>query len=837
MKKLLLLTAGLGLAAAPTPGHRAAAQVALDPTFAPNAVYAPGGVFSIVEQPNGQRVVSGIYGRVNGTAATSLSRFSPTGILDAAFQQNVGAASGAFRVRLLANGQLLLTSSFGALTVGGLTRETLLRVNPDGTADTTFNPGTGPVSGSFTGFVDDFLPLPNGQLIAGGLFDAFNGTPAGGLVRLTATGAVDPTFSAGLGVGQNGDVEAIVALPNGQLLVGGDFDTYNGVACNGLVRVNPNGTLDPTFTAGLSPNSEVTNLVVQPNGSILAAGDLEIAGTVDGRGIVRLLPTGTLDQGFTPPAGLTAGTVAARYVGDAMQLQPDGKIVFLSRSGPGVSGYGRVARLNPNGTLDPTFQAGPGPDSRPRTITLLANGNVLTGGSFTDFNGTYDRSLVELTSAGALNPTFQPVLQINGSVASVVRQPDGKLLAGGNFSEINGQPVRRLARFLASGAPDASFAAGNALAASVVALALQPDGRVLMATTFGVQRLLTTGGADNSFTTFNIFSPTSLVLQPDGRVLVAGNQPLSNGAPLIRLLPDGSPDASFAPATSSGGARLRRVAALALQPDGRVLAAGTVQPGGGQADVATVQRLSATGAVDPSFVGLAFDNITFSPFSAVALQPDGKLLVAGNFGGYGGTPRPNLLRLNPNGALDAGFVPPTITGFVSTVLVQPNSRVLLGGSFTGAGLPANLARLLATGPADASFGPTAVPNGSVRALLVQPNGAIVVGGSFSTLGGLSAQALARITAPNVLAMRAPGAVAARTEVWPVPARTNLTVAPDASARPQALDLLDLLGRTVRHQALTSAAPVTLPVADLPAGTYLLRVSYAEGFVARRIQVQ
>ena len=132
---------------------------------------------------------------------------------------------------------------------------------------------------------------------------------------------------------------------------------------------------------------------------------------------------------------------------------------------------------------------------------------------------------------------------------------------------------------------------------------------------------------------------------------------------------------------------------------------------------------------------------------------------------------------------------------------------------------------------------TAVPNLSVTSVLVQPDGKIVAGGSFTTISGQAAQVLVRLTAANVLHVTAPAAVADRTAAWPVPAHTTLTVAPDASAHPQALDLLDVLGRAVRHQELNSAAPATLVLEYLPVGTYLLRVTYAEGTVTRRVQVQ
>ena len=221
----------------------------------------------------------------------------------------------------------------------------------------------------------------------------------------------------------------------------------------------------------------------------------------------------------------------------------------------------------------------------------------------------------------------------------------------------------------------------------------------------------------------------------------------------------------------------------------------------------------------------------------MAVQPDGKVLVGGQFTAVAGTARANIARLNADGTHDTGFTPPTLNGTVNKVVLQPNGRILLGGSFGGSGLPNNLARLLPSGAADASYAGTAVPGGTVRALLVQPDGNLMVGGTFATVAGQPYMSLARITASNVLHVAAPQAVADRTAAWPVPAHATLTVAPDASARPQTVELLDLLGRPVLRQALSGAAPAVLPLETLRAGTYLLRVSYAEGDVVRRIQVQ
>ena len=812
---------------------------ALDPSFAPTRVYAPGTVFSAVEQADSKRVVAGSFTRVNGAAAAGLSRFNADGTLDAAFQQRVGPGPAPYRIRKAANGQFLLSSFYltGTITAGGITRQEPLRLNADGTGDAAFNAGTGAkigtAVGSGGGYVDDMLPLPGGQTVVVGYFDHFNGSAAPDIVRLTATGAVDPGFSAGQGVDVNAGEEVFTAVPlaNGQLLIGGYFTTYDGHACNGLARLNANGGFDAAFGQVLGANSEVDNVLVQPDGKLLVAGSLQMG--ANSIALIRLLPTGAVDPAFAAPAALQG---VASFTGDALQLQPDGKILFLSSSAG--AGAPRVGRLNADGTPDATFQAGPGPNTRPNTLALLAGGQVLVGGSFTNFSGVLDRPLVQLTSAGTVDAAFQPVVQAPGAVAALVRQPDGKLVAGGNFSEINGQAVRRLARFTAAGALDPAFALPNP-DENVADLALQPDGRLLAASAGSLRRYLPTGAFDSGF------APatgrfTRILLQPDGRVLAGGNGLTSAGgfraSGLLRLLPDGTHDASFAPSANTPGSFML-VQTMALQPNGQVLVAGTVRAASGGIDPQTVQRLNANGALDASFTGSEFGGTNYSfGLNSLAVQPDGKAVVGGFFTSYGPTALTGLARLNADGTLDAGFAPPALAGAVNTVLLQPNNRLLLGGAFSGPGLPNNLARLLPTGAADASFGAGAAPDGPVNALLVQPDGALVLGGGFAAVGGQAAQALARLTGANALAVAAPRAVADRTAAWPVPAHTVLHVAPDAAAHPRFVDVLDVLGRSVLHQRL-DAAPASLRVEGLPAGAYLLRVTYAEGLVVRRIQVE
>jgi uncharacterized delta-60 repeat protein len=840
LKHLLLLS--LSLLAAPLLCQPAAAQ-ALDPTFAPpTSLYKPGGVYSMAaQQADGKRVVAGYFSRVNNTAVGTLARLDANGALDATFAQNVGVARDAFRVRALPNGQYMVSGYYGgAVTAGGLTRQALLRLNANGTADATFDAGTGAVNTTSGILLNTFVGQPDGKLVVGGSFTGFSGQNTGSLVRLTSTGAPDAAFNANLGTGLDGTVRTVAVQADGKLVVGGNFATLNGRAAQSLVRLHADGTRDASFTAALSPAADVGEVLVQPDGKLLVTGSLgSSAGLVS---LVRLTATGSLDTGFTPP--VYQSSFVGIYYDTIMQLQPDGKLLLF---GPfAATGEATVVRLNANGTTDNTFTMSKGLSSLPFSIGLQRDGSLWVGGYFDVFNGQ-EEALSRLTSTGAADATFTPKIQAAGSVAAVVRQADGQLILGGDFTELNGVAVHRMARLSATGTLDVAFSTATAAVpdGQVAALALQPDGKLLVGARNGMRRLLPTGSPDASYGTFAATANISaLALQPDGKVLALGyfnSVPGSNDPQyLTRLTAGGDFDASFRlSATNAPGATIF-LTALALQPDGKVLVGGSFMPATGNA-VSRVVRYESTGTVDASFSSPPFDfpasfGGRLAEFNALALQPDGKVLVGGNFATVGGAAHPYLARLNATGQLDATFTPPaTLAGAVTALALQPNGRVLVGNGYEGSSSTIPLLRLLDTGASDPSFGPTTSPNYAINVLLAQSNDTFIVGGNFTTLGGQPALGLARITAPNVLAATAPITHSAHLAAWPVPAHEVLHVAVQAGA--QAIELLDGLGRVVQQQGPAGAGELTLPVAGLPAGLYVLRVRYASGSLTRQLAVE
>lgn len=401
-------------------------------------------------------------------------------------------------------------------------------------------------------------------------------------------------------------------------------------------------------------------------------------------------------------------------------------------------------------TLPPRFRRSSIGASPIQTLTLVALASVLV------------QAGVRAAGPGELDPAFNAGLGVNGTVKSIARQADGKRVIGGEFSSVDNVPRWRVARLNADGSLDVSFDPGSSVSgeytASVNAVAVQPDGKVVVGGDFirmqgmphaGVARLNPDGSLDASFNAYRLGEWESgyvaaLALQPDGRIVAA------NYRYVFRLNPDGSLDTTFAVATTSW-----RAYALALQPDGRILLGGDF---GGINGVARrcIARLQADGTLDPTFDpgvgprGLYSWSSTF--VWALAVQPDGAILAGGSFDTWSGTSRGSLARLTPGGDLDLNFDPGAgFTGGeyysvrVRALAAQADGRVLAGGIFTAVDGTARtrVARLNADGSVDEAFNPV-VSGSAVQCFDLPDDGGVVMGGSFDAVNGQPRRGLARV---------------------------------------------------------------------------------------------
>ncbi|MBL9167630.1 MAG: hypothetical protein JNN07_07805 [Verrucomicrobiales bacterium] len=348
----------------------------------------------------------------------------------------------------------------------------------------------------------------------------------------------------------------------------------------------------------------------------------------------------------------------------------------------------RAASADP-GDVDTGFQ--PQPNGLVASLAVQSDGQVLAGGSFTQVGGTRRDGLARLGSNGALDNAFKPSMLGSAdffpTVASLAVQVDGKVLLGGDFEKLDGKAQSFLGRVMPNGTIDPTFR--PEVDFPISALFIQSSGKIAIGglfTSVGVQpwghlaRLSATGDFDAAFNP----RPNDLGLGyafgefPDGRLLVGGGFTQIAGAARMRLArfgSNGSLDVSYVPAGPVNGA----ISALVIQPDQKVLLAGSFTSVNG-IPRNRIARLNADGTLDSTFDPNANNSVT-----ALALQPDGKIVAGGLFSSLAGKARSRIGRLNPDGSIDVQF-DPGANGNVRALAVQPrDGKILIGGEFTELG--------------------------------------------------------------------------------------------------------------------------------------------------------
>lgn len=309
----------------------------------------------------------------------------------------------------------------------------------------------------------------------------------------------------------------------------------------------------------------------------------------------------------------------------------------------------------------------PNADNPVDTIAAQADGKIVVGGWFTTIAGASRNYIARLNVDGSLDTSFNgnTDLAADGSVEALVVQSDGKILVAGMFSTIGGQQRNGLARLNSDGTLDTTFNAnaGLAVGAQVLAIALQPNGNIVIGGYF-----------------------TTVVGQVHHNI--------------ARVTADGTLDDWFVVDANNG------VNSIALQSDGKILVGGSftsISYGSTPYTRNRIARLNTDGTVDSFNPGA-----TGGAVNSIAVQVDGKVLVGGAFTSVASTARNRIARLNPDGTLDTGFNP-NANNYVYSIAVQPDGKVLFGGSFTtvagGATTRNRMARLNQDGSLDTGFDP------------------------------------------------------------------------------------------------------------------------------------
>ena len=559
------------------------------------------------------------------------------------------------------------------------------------------------------------------------------------IVHRLANGSLDASY------GQGGySVPVFMRNPHAVLQSDGKI-VLGGTALNkgnedfALARYTSGGVLDAEFSGDgrlltdfSSGRDDLFGLALQQDGSILAVGRT-YDNSRDRTAIARYLPNGEVDNSFSGDGKLITGFLDA--VAYSVAVQNDGKIIAAgSRNHNGVTSMA-ILRLNADGSPDNGFSGDglqiitSGWNSGASTVRLQNDGKIIAGGYSLNTLNIMRFMIVRLNADGSYDNTFSDDgMQISdfggndAAIRMVVLQNDDKIVVSG-FASLTGAREFAVGRYNRDGSLDKSFsedglsvpgvtAGGTYPVAEANSLVIQPDGGIIAAgscaygTLYAAVRLDANGVLDNSFDGDGILRDhkiagnsiyKGMAVQPDGKILAAGTTGFPYAATLrfaiARYNRDGSLDASFSGDgifTLDFGFGSAEAFDIAIQPDGKIVVAGTASNGSNK-DFALV-RLNPDGSLDTSFSedGKVLTDIRGSNDEAfsISVQPDGKLVVAGQSDLTGGNYDFTVVRYTTNGVLDRDFSGDGITttdfnGFhdrAYKVLIQPDAKILAAGT-------------------------------------------------------------------------------------------------------------------------------------------------------------
>lgn len=804
-----------------------------DPTFNPgDAGYGlgdgpSGTVRSIIVQSDARIILAGGFWTYNGTISNRIVRLDPDGRIDTSFNIGEGPTNEDFisvirSAAILPDGRLMVVGGFSGFDAAA--RNNLALLLPDGSVDTTFDPGSGTDSEVFACAVQ-----PDSKIIIAGGFTEYDGTVCNGIARLNTDGSLDTSFDAGQGV-DNG-ILCVIVQADGKILIGGPFTQVDNVSRNRVARLNTDGSLDPTFDPGSGANNWVTNMTMLSDGKLIVGGSFTTFNGTERNRIARLLPGGGLDPAFDPGAGANNTVITCLPVADNKLLVGGN---FTEFNGIPTN---RIIMLDEHGTIDPSFTIGEGADAYVQALARQPDDAIIIGGTFTTFNGTPRRNCVRVSASGLLDVGFNPATSANDRILSSAVQENGKILIVGSFTGYSNIRRNRIARLWPDGSLDEGFDPGSGASGTVRTTLTLPSGKILIGGAFNsydgtprnsIARINANGSLDATFAPGSGVAGFGGVyvttMQPDGKILIGGDFYLYNGElrnNIARIHTNGNLDLNFNASIIGLGVR-----AIALQPDGKILVGGDFfSPN------FNLIRLNPDGSLDASFnTGTSTDGAV----NAIVVLADGSILVAGVFTSYNGIARNGIMRLNPDGGLDPTFDPQAgANGGIETMMMDAEGGILIGGAFTqydGVGRN-GIARSHADGSLDTGFDPGSGTGGGafivVSGIAQQDDGKLVICGNFIEYDGIGRNRIARLNNGSGAGIHEKGGHL--LNVYPNPTSGPIAITLDEQILAERITVVDATGRTVltKGQVLVNG-PIPLDLGNLAHGSYCLWILTSDG---------
>jgi len=667
--------------------------------------------------------------------------------------------------------------SDGKILVGGSFFEGITRYNIDGSTDTSFHVGKG-----FNNIVRAIAIQPDGKILVGGDFTSYNGFNYNKVIRLNPNGSLDESFNIGLGFSEKvfcltiqsdnkilvgswslfrlnsdgsrdntfqgtrfpGNIFTIAIQNDNKILVGGDFASFNTILRYQVARLNPDGTLDMSFpNIKDDPSGYVYSIIIQPDGKILIGGANLYFGMDNYSSITRWNSNGTIDNSFYHTPRQIDGSVKS------MCTQSDGKVIIGGNFKiPNTNIYINLIRLNSDGVIDTSFDIGVGCNASVNNITIHPNNKILVSGNFTSYKNEFHNRIICLNTNGGVDVLFNIRTGFNDKVFAISTQANGKVLVGGNFTSYQGKTYKRLTRLNPDGSIDDTFNTGSGFDGNVHSIVTQPDGKILVGGSFTsyqdqsfnkLIRLNSDGSIDNTFTVLPFNNTVYVItLQGDGKILVGGSfYSFNNSLPknyMLRLFSNGTWDYTF---DSVGQGFSGTVYSIVIQPDGKILVGGGFSSYNMSSARNCLVRLNpANASVDNTFQpNLRGSGAVYS----IGFQSNGFIVLGGDFNFYNnGVYIKNLIRLNQFGGIDALFN--NGAGFdnsINSVIIQPDDKIIISGSFSSFDnkVYPNIIRFNHNNSIDSTFKPQRGANNTINVASFS-NNKLLLGGDFNFYNGI-----------------------------------------------------------------------------------------------------
>lgn len=809
----------------------------IDTSFNPATGANNGVVLTATKQADGKLIVGGYFTILNNTAYSKIGRLNTDGTLDTTFNIGTGFNNTVNAVTVQTDGKIIVVGNF--TMYNGTATNRIVRLNSNGTLDTTFNIGSG---ANMT--IHAATLQTDGKIIIVGEFIQFNETSKNKIARLNADGTIDTSFTTTV---VNDTIYSCIIQSDGKIVVAGKFTSFSTIPSKRIVRLDVNGTVDATFNTSNAADGIIKTMCLQPDGKILIGGYFTTYNGTPAKNIARLNADNTLDATFITGTGLDS--IYPTYINSIVR-QPDGKLliggVFESYNGTTCE---NIARLNSNGTIETAFSTGTysGTTAAVNAIVIQSNGKILLGGAFGNCKGYIRNQIASLNANGSFDTGFYPYF-VNGNgpnnlVSAITTLPDGTMFVGGYFETYNGIAVKNFAKLKADGTIDPTFNPGTGPNSGVQKILVLPSNKIMIVGDFTsyngitanrIARLNADGTLDTTFNMGGSGSPSAIhtiALQADGKMIIGGDFYNYNGSPgdfIARINANGSKDTSFN--NRPGGS----VWSLLIQTDGKIIVGGTFATYNDTVATGAIIRLNSDSTLDTTF-NTGGTGATGGGFQVISTsrQADGKIIVTGAFNAYNNIPNRNIVRINSNGTLDTSFNCTTVSaGAVYDSALQNDGKILIGGAFSSPfnGFSGkNIMRLNTDGTLDTSFIQGTGFGAAVRALKIQTDGKILVGGNFVDYNGMSINYFTRLNGTGTLALNDLNKEIS-INLYPNPAKDYLHFSLPMGINSTSFEVFDITGKKVDSNILEDT---TIDVMKYSSGIYFLHLKTDKGVLTSK----